>query len=149
MEAIYPKARDMMAKPRYWHVAYPLAVTSLCVAPQEFFLRNWVACFEAGLGKLKVNTMNAPMKTISHGDITGEDLSSPRLKWYDATTVDIFISLPRTSIYILRQARHHIQADFSLEPPRGYRTRGTPPAIHLHRSFCPIASFRRRERALP
>ncbi len=44
-----------MMKPRYWQVAYPLAVTALCVAPNEYFLRNWSACFEAGLGKLKVN----------------------------------------------------------------------------------------------
>ncbi|KAL7279899.1 hypothetical protein ACG7TL_006308 [Trametes sanguinea] len=53
IEVIYPKARDMTAKPRYWHVAYPLAVTALCVAPHEYFLRNWSACFEAGLSKLK------------------------------------------------------------------------------------------------
>ncbi|KAI0667579.1 cell morphogenesis N-terminal-domain-containing protein [Trametes maxima] len=53
IEVIYPKARDMTTKPRYWHVAYPLAVTALCVAPHEFFLRNWSACFEAGLSKLK------------------------------------------------------------------------------------------------
>ena len=66
MEVIYPRARDMMAKPRYWHVAYPLAVTALCVAPQEFFLRNWVACFEAGLGKLKVSLSSMPTKMISH-----------------------------------------------------------------------------------
>ncbi|KAI5120892.1 hypothetical protein M0805_002992 [Coniferiporia weirii] len=53
IEVIYPKARDMMNKPRYWQVAYPLVVTSLCVAPQEYFLKNWIACFEAGLSKLK------------------------------------------------------------------------------------------------
>ncbi|EIW59193.1 uncharacterized protein TRAVEDRAFT_71351 [Trametes versicolor FP-101664 SS1] len=53
IEVIYPKARDMTTKPRYWQVAYPLAVTALCVAPHEYFLRNWSACFEAGLGKLK------------------------------------------------------------------------------------------------
>lgn len=45
----------MMVKPRYWQVAYPLAVTALCVAPTDFFLRNWYACFEAGLSKLKVS----------------------------------------------------------------------------------------------
>ncbi|CCM04734.1 uncharacterized protein FIBRA_06922 [Fibroporia radiculosa] len=53
IEVIYPRVKDMMNKPRYWHVAYPLAVTTLCVAPQDFFLRNWNICFEAGLGKLK------------------------------------------------------------------------------------------------
>ncbi|KAH9891700.1 cell morphogenesis N-terminal-domain-containing protein [Cubamyces lactineus] len=53
IEVIYPKARDMAAKPRYWHVAYPLAITALCVAPHEYFLRHWLPAFEAGLGRLK------------------------------------------------------------------------------------------------
>ncbi|KAG1793358.1 cell morphogenesis protein N-terminal, partial [Suillus plorans] len=44
----------MMSKPRYWHIAYPLAVTSLCVAPHQYFLCNWTACFEYGLSKMKV-----------------------------------------------------------------------------------------------
>ncbi|KAH8116120.1 cell morphogenesis N-terminal-domain-containing protein [Phellopilus nigrolimitatus] len=70
IEVIYPKARDMMGKPRYWQVAYPLVVTSLCVAPQEYFLRNWIACFEAGFPKLKekpfrVTVMNGMMRLIS------------------------------------------------------------------------------------
>ncbi|KAG5637178.1 hypothetical protein H0H81_005477 [Sphagnurus paluster] len=53
IEIIYPKAREMMAKPRYWSVAFPLAITSMCVAPQNYFLKNWVACFEAACSKLK------------------------------------------------------------------------------------------------
>ncbi|KAI0795448.1 cell morphogenesis N-terminal-domain-containing protein [Abortiporus biennis] len=53
VELIFPKAKDMMGKPRYWQVAYPLAVTTLCVAPNEFFLKNWMSCFEAGLSKIK------------------------------------------------------------------------------------------------
>lgn len=53
IEVIYPKARDLMAKPRYWHAAFPLAITSLCVAPQAFFLKNWISCLEASLSKLK------------------------------------------------------------------------------------------------
>lgn len=48
----------MMSKPRYWQVAYPLVITSLCVAPQDFFLKNWVLCFEASLPKLKVRYYN-------------------------------------------------------------------------------------------
>lgn len=44
----------MVSKPRYWLVAYPLYITSLCVAPLEHFQQNWVACFEAGISKLKV-----------------------------------------------------------------------------------------------
>jgi hypothetical protein len=42
------------SKARYWHVAYPLVITSICVAPHEYFLKHWVGCFEAGLSKLKV-----------------------------------------------------------------------------------------------
>ncbi|TFK86780.1 hypothetical protein K466DRAFT_663499 [Polyporus arcularius HHB13444] len=61
IEVIFPKARDMATKPRYWHVAYPLAVTALCVAPNEYFLRNWTACFEAGLGKLKERIYRVPV----------------------------------------------------------------------------------------
>ncbi|KAI0938631.1 hypothetical protein AcV5_000269 [Taiwanofungus camphoratus] len=61
IEVIFPRARDMMGKPRYWHVAYPLAVTTLCVAPHEFFLRNWNVCFEAGLSKMKEKMFRIPV----------------------------------------------------------------------------------------
>lgn len=44
----------MAAKPRYWHIAYPLSVVALCVAPRDYFQRNWTVCLEAGLAKLKV-----------------------------------------------------------------------------------------------
>jgi hypothetical protein len=54
IKTIYPKVKDMVSKPRYWIVAYPLFVISLCVAPVDYFLHNWTACFEAGLSKLKV-----------------------------------------------------------------------------------------------
>ena len=54
IEIIYPRAREMMAKPRYWRVAFPLTITSLCVAPQVFFLKHWVSCFEISITKLKV-----------------------------------------------------------------------------------------------
>ncbi|TCD68750.1 Cell morphoproteinsis protein PAG1 [Steccherinum ochraceum] len=53
IELIYPKARDMMSKPRYWQVAYPLVVSSLCVAPQDYFAKNWQPCFEVGINKMK------------------------------------------------------------------------------------------------
>lgn len=55
IEIIYPKAREMMSKPRYWQVAFPLTITSLCVAPQAFFLKHWLSCFEASIAKLKVS----------------------------------------------------------------------------------------------
>ncbi|KAG6334469.1 hypothetical protein ID866_4617 [Astraeus odoratus] len=69
MERIYPRAREMMGKPRYWHAAYPLAVTALCVASHQYFLKTWSACFEYGIGKLKdkpnrIPVMNGMMRLI-------------------------------------------------------------------------------------
>ncbi|KAF4581676.1 Cell morphoproteinsis protein PAG1 [Pleurotus pulmonarius] len=61
IEIIYPKAKEMVSKPRYWHAAYPLLVTSLCVAPQAFFLKNWLPCFESGLSKLKERPYRVPI----------------------------------------------------------------------------------------
>ena len=57
IEIIHPKARDLSGKVRYWHVAYALVVISLCVSPTDYFLRNWGACFEAGLNKMKVTLL--------------------------------------------------------------------------------------------
>ncbi|KAG1732965.1 cell morphogenesis N-terminal-domain-containing protein [Suillus lakei] len=61
IERIYPRAKEMMSKPRYWHIAYPLVVTSLCVAPHQYFLRNWTACFEYGLSKMKEKPHRIPV----------------------------------------------------------------------------------------
>ncbi|KAH7882439.1 cell morphogenesis N-terminal-domain-containing protein [Phlebopus sp. FC_14] len=61
VEKIYPRAKDMISKPRYWHVAYPLAVTALCVAPHQYFLKNWMACFEYGISKLKDKPYRLPI----------------------------------------------------------------------------------------
>jgi len=54
-EIIHPKAREMASKPRYWNVAYPLVITSLCVAPEAYFKKHWINCFEVSLSKLKVH----------------------------------------------------------------------------------------------
>ncbi|KAJ6497024.1 cell morphogenesis N-terminal-domain-containing protein [Mycena vitilis] len=61
IELIYPKAKEMMTKPRYWHVAFPLVITSLCVAPQAYFLKNWVPCFEVALSKVKEKPYRIPV----------------------------------------------------------------------------------------
>ncbi|KAJ3788761.1 cell morphogenesis N-terminal-domain-containing protein [Lentinula aff. detonsa] len=61
IELIYPKARDMATKPRYWNIAFPLMITSLCVAPQDFFRKHWVACFEAAIPKLKEKSLRIPI----------------------------------------------------------------------------------------
>ncbi|KXN85573.1 Cell morphogenesis protein PAG1 [Leucoagaricus sp. SymC.cos] len=69
IEVIFPKAREMMTKPRYWQAAFPLTITSLCVAPQTVFLKHWVSCFEASIAKLKekptrVIVMNGILRLI-------------------------------------------------------------------------------------
>ncbi|KAF6757763.1 cell morphogenesis N-terminal-domain-containing protein [Ephemerocybe angulata] len=61
IEMIYPKAREMMSKPRYWQVAYPLAITALCVGPQTYFLKHWQACFDAMVPKLKDKPSRLPI----------------------------------------------------------------------------------------
>ncbi|KAG8937043.1 Cell morphogenesis protein PAG1 [Tulasnella sp. 419] len=53
MDNIFFKAKEMMTKPRYWPAAYPLAITSICVAPQDVFLKNWLSCIELSVAKLK------------------------------------------------------------------------------------------------
>lgn len=44
----------MAAKPRYWTIAFPLAITALCVGPQTHFLKNWQAAVDSMVSKLKV-----------------------------------------------------------------------------------------------
>ncbi|KAF8674997.1 Cell morphogenesis N-terminal [Rhizoctonia solani] len=53
IDLIYPKAREMITKPRYFAVAYPLVISSLCVAPQDFFAKNWMACIDLSIAKMK------------------------------------------------------------------------------------------------
>jgi hypothetical protein len=55
IDLIYPKAREMLTKPRYFGVAYPLAISALCVAPQDFFAKNWMSCVELSVTKMKVS----------------------------------------------------------------------------------------------
>jgi hypothetical protein len=60
LEAIHTKASRMMAKPRYWGVAYPLAVTSLCVASEEYFMKHWSVLCDFSFTKLKASTFFNP-----------------------------------------------------------------------------------------
>lgn len=46
----------MLAKPRYFGVAYPLVISALCVAPQDFFAKNWMLCIDLSVAKMKVRT---------------------------------------------------------------------------------------------
>ncbi|TFK67599.1 hypothetical protein BDN72DRAFT_960915 [Pluteus cervinus] len=69
IEVIFPKAREMMSKPRYWQSAFPLAVISLCAAPQAYFLEHWYGFFAGLISKLKdkpfrIPVMNGIMRLI-------------------------------------------------------------------------------------
>ena len=87
-----------MPKPRYWHVAYPLLITSLCVAPHQVFLKNWTVAFEAGLSKLKVgcSPANVTISLIRHG--LGQAISDTCYEWNDAINLDLSISVPGINI---------------------------------------------------
>ncbi|KAF9255503.1 hypothetical protein L218DRAFT_912242 [Marasmius fiardii PR-910] len=61
IESIYPKAREMSTKPRYWNVAFPLLITSLCVSPEVYFRKYWGGCFESVVGKLKEKSLRTPL----------------------------------------------------------------------------------------
>lgn len=59
IDMIAPRAAAMASKPRYWPVAYPLYVATLCAAPEEQFLQGigghsgWFPCLEAALPRIK------------------------------------------------------------------------------------------------
>ena len=93
IETIYPKAREMMSKPRYWQVAFPLVIISLCVAPQSYFLKHWQSCFEHAVSKLKVKVSPYSVK-LSHV-ILGKAISSDSYEWFDASHLDLPLPLSR------------------------------------------------------
>ncbi|ANB14404.1 Tao3p [Sugiyamaella lignohabitans] len=53
VETIFAKAMEMIAKPKYWAVAFQLATVILSVAPQELFARHWLTLFESHASKIK------------------------------------------------------------------------------------------------
>ena len=106
IKTIVPKAKDMVSKPRYWLVAYPLYITSLCVAPLEYFQQNWVPCFEAGLNKLKVGT-RAPFFPFCHLSFytAGKTRSRPGHERHDASHLDLLLPLQRIPFHRNSQTR--------------------------------------------
>lgn len=114
-----------MSKPRYWPVAYPLAITSLCVAPHQYFLKHWVALFEAGHSKLKVRVFN--MVTLGRGLIStivlGKALSNTGHEWHDAPPLDISVSLPRAGLDNYLKARLNDEAFLPGQPTHHYALR--------------------------
>jgi Cell morphogenesis N-terminal len=100
IEIIHPKARELSGKPRYWPVAYALVVASLCVSPTDYFLRNWAACFEAGLGKLKVVPLLGPVLCLTRSIALGKNFPYSRYEWDDASHLDLHVPLPRIVVDI-------------------------------------------------
>src|ERR1700733_9225882 len=100
----------MMPKPRYWHVAYPLLITSLCVAPHQVFLKNWTLAFEAGLSKLKVGFFpaNVTISLIRHG--LGQTISDTCYERNDAINLDLSISVSGIDIRCHLETRAIAQA---------------------------------------
>ena len=74
-------------------MAYPLVVVSLCVAPTDYFLRNWGACFEAGLNKLKVMLFTFAL-CFTKPPTLGKSLPHSRYEWNDASHLDLPVPLP-------------------------------------------------------
>ena len=82
-----------MAKPRYWHAAFPLAIISLCVAPQAFFLKNWMSCLEASISKLKVCHQTFLIKFVTI-TFTGKGHTDDSLEWNSSIIMDLLVPLP-------------------------------------------------------
>jgi Cell morphogenesis N-terminal len=95
IEIIHPKARELSGKLRYWPVAYALVVVSLCVSPTDYFLRNWAACFEAGLNKLKVGLLLGLVLCLIISIASGKSFPYSRYERDDASHLDLHVPLPR------------------------------------------------------
>lgn len=105
IELMYPKA-NTMSKPRYWSVSYPLSVTLLCVAPHDYFIRNWTSCIETSVGKLKVSRDDdfpVALHPLNNRPYVGQNSSAGRTEWNLAYCVDISLPLPGAGV------KHHDQ----------------------------------------
>lgn len=79
-------------------MAYALVVVSLCVSPTEYFLRNWVACFEAGLNKMKVDILLHLVLCVTEYVALGKGCPYSRYEWNDAPHLDVHVPLPRIAV---------------------------------------------------
>lgn len=76
-------------------MAYALVVVSLCVSPTDYFLRNWAACFEAGLSKMKVTLLFHLVLCLTEHVALGKNCPHSRYEWNDASHMDIHVPVPR------------------------------------------------------
>lgn len=87
-----------MNKPRYWPVAFPLAITSLCVAPQAYFLKHWQVFFDSFVSKMKVFAIPSIVPTLNLMMSVGKAVQSDGAEWHFAPCLDLSISLPRICV---------------------------------------------------
>lgn len=104
---------------RYWQIAFPLAITALCVAPQQYFLKHWQSFFENSISKLKVRFSAWLLCTIFLIVPTGEAISTYRIERTHAPRVDIPIPLSRGTFNDNDKAR--IILETFLSPQSDYR----------------------------
>jgi hypothetical protein len=52
--SILQRAQTMLAKPRYWLVAFPLVIVALGASPRDVFLQHWQANLDSIAVRLKV-----------------------------------------------------------------------------------------------
>jgi hypothetical protein len=103
---------------RYWQIAFPLAITALCVAPQQYFLKHWQPFFENSISKLKVRSfawVYPSICLIVLTVITGEAISTYRIEWTHASRVDISVSLSRVTFNDNVKARSIFEAFLSTQ----------------------------------
>jgi len=99
----------MNKKARNWQVAFPLAITSLCVAPQSYFLKHWLSLFEASISKLKVG-LKPPYVGVHLIFLVGTTEQGDSTERPAATGVDISLPLPRVCLDDHGQTRDVIEA---------------------------------------
>lgn len=61
VESLYQRTQELAMKPKYWNQAFPLLVTLLCVAPQEFFASRWAPLLESNYSKFKDKAVRRTM----------------------------------------------------------------------------------------
>lgn len=57
-----------------------------------------MACFEAGLNKLKVTLLFSHVLCRTKRIVSGKGLPHPRYEWDDASHLDLYVPLPRIII---------------------------------------------------
>lgn len=144
IELMYPKA-NQMSKPRYWNISYPCAVTMLCVAPHDYFLRNWIPFVEMSTTKLKVIRLPTCFfrfaDTLIAGSVTSGKVSSPSgSQRHSAYRLDIPLPVSRTCIIHDDEARYSPKALLPLKVACHLPFRRRSRQSRMHPTLHPIST---------